>query len=37
MKEYEIKYNFINVPDFELLEDIIMPHGHTTRKLGPEL
>ena len=34
---YEIKDNFINVPDFELLEDIIMPHGHTTRKLSPEL
>ena len=30
-KIYEIKDNFINGPDFEVLEDIIMPHGHTTR------
>lgn len=28
---YEIKDNFINAPDFEILEDIIMPHGHTRR------
>jgi hypothetical protein len=28
---YEIKDNFINVIDFEQLEDYIMPHGHTTR------
>ena len=28
---YEIIDNFINVTDFEQLEDYIMPHGHTTR------
>ena len=37
MIKYEIIDNFINVSDFEQLEDYIMPHGHTKRPINAQV
>ena len=35
--QYEIKDNFLNPQDFQILEDVVMPYGHTNRSMAGEV
>ena len=35
--KYEIKDNFLNIHDFQILEDVVMPYGHTDRSMAGEV